>query len=856
MQKLGLGVLLKLTGKGYIDEMGKVRDSTHKFRNTIDLLPPGLRRVAIAAQQLQASIGGMGKGIDRIGSGFRDLGIAAVPLTAGVGMAVKSAADFEHQMKAVEAVTSFTADQYKNLGGLAKQIGIETQYDPSEAAQLLEGMGRAGAKYNEIMEGARGVANAAAAEQMELADAQRIVSQSARIMGMELTEASTIADSYAMLSANANTNIMQLGEAFKFAGPSAKKVGMDLHQLNGFLAALGDAGLRGSIGGTALQNMLNKLTKGGEKANRFLKKNKIRLTETNGQWRPLTKILADVSKGLAGYRDQAKRARMITELFGIRGERAFLAFETRGQAAFENLIDMSRDASKAEDEFGKRVGAATLMANKRLEGFTGLLILFKGSIKTFAIEAAEELNKVFGKSAKQALDWFNNILRAFSEFNDTIGEKDGIFRLQAKYGKSTIDLVMGIKDGLKAVKNAISSIIVGIKNFAKSLSSTLGPDGTRKVAKMAVVIAFIGAALGPIMLALLPIKMAFSGIWKILTGIKTILVAVAAGMWPLLVIAGLIGGAFLLFRKEGEGAKDTLVRAFTTLTTSIETFKTDVVDPFIEGFSAAWDAMGSGLVSTFDKVSEDLKGVFSEIGGDFEFLTSDMQTDWQETGRIWAAIGGAIVDVLAFIMRVAIKFYKVFSMGGRTLVQTIGNIYKAFQTLFSGEIIKGFGRLALAFVDAVAWVFRMIAKGMLEFADLIGQGDKIPKGLKTWVEKGFTGLVFGEGGTADKKMGAVQKKISPPKMAEDPRLTKEKQYLYMEGIMNRKEEAILNGFKKAQDDAKTPVVKADLKSKLCVDGEGVNVASSRHKTEVKERMGWKSNPYQQNVIKDHGVEPA
>jgi hypothetical protein len=48
----------------------------------------------------------------------------------------------------------------------------------------------------------------------------------------------------------------------------------------------------------------------------------------------------------------------------------------------------------------------------------------------------------------------------------------------------------------------------------------------------------------------------------------------------------------------------------------------------------------------------------------------------------------------------------------------------------------------------------------------------------------------------------------------------------------------------------------DVKNNLCVDGENLSIASGRHRVEIQERAGFKSTPWQQRTILEHGVAPV
>lgn len=61
-----------------------------------------------------------------------------VALTAGLGKAVKTAADFESGMSQVAAVSGATGDEFKALEARARELGGSTSFSAKEAADGLQ----------------------------------------------------------------------------------------------------------------------------------------------------------------------------------------------------------------------------------------------------------------------------------------------------------------------------------------------------------------------------------------------------------------------------------------------------------------------------------------------------------------------------------------------------------------------------------------------------------------------------------------------------------------------------------------------------------------------------------------------
>jgi hypothetical protein len=64
-------------------------------------------------------------------------------LAGGIGVSIKSAADFEQTMSGVRAVSGASAEQMQQLSSLALQLGKDTAFSASEAGRGIEWSGSA-----------------------------------------------------------------------------------------------------------------------------------------------------------------------------------------------------------------------------------------------------------------------------------------------------------------------------------------------------------------------------------------------------------------------------------------------------------------------------------------------------------------------------------------------------------------------------------------------------------------------------------------------------------------------------------------------------------------------------------------
>lgn len=361
------------------------------------------QRFRQSAAQVKAGAQQMRAGFGDVGTGVRNLAIGMTPVAAAMGFGIAKAADFEQKMSGVAAITRASAKDLRALTAEAQRQGIVSVFSASESAEAMEFMGRAGFSTTEIIEGLGGVMAAAAAEGVDLATSADIVARVVRGMGLEARDAAHSADVLALTSAKTNTNLIALGESFKFGAPQAKAMGISVEETAAIFGKLADAGLRGSIGGTAFTNMMIKLSKPSKMAAKQMEQWGIKLTDASGALLPMGQIVDQFRGKIGAIRDTTQRAQIMTELFGIRGAKAYNALALAGGKA---LTDLTEDLEASS--FG--VGAAQEAADKRLNNFLGAFKLFGSSLEAASIEFFGPMMDSFKVATQDMTGSLNNVL--------------------------------------------------------------------------------------------------------------------------------------------------------------------------------------------------------------------------------------------------------------------------------------------------------------------------------------------------------------------------------------------------------------------------------------------------------------
>lgn len=415
LERLGLGATLTADDQPFVQATGRARDALGRFIGAGERVPPTMTRmgasVRAATQQMAAGVKKIGTGINQLATGLRNASLGMLPVTAAIGAGVMKAANFEKQMSAVGAITRANESDMAALTKEAKRMGIVSVFSATQAGEGMEYLARAGANSDQIIAALQGTMNAAAADSIGLAEASDIVAQIVKGMGIEWGEASHVADVLALASARSNTNILGLGESFKYGVSQAKALGISLEETTAIFGKLADAGLKGSLAGTSFTNMMNKLAKPSREGEKIMKKWNITLNNADGSFKRVSDIVAQVSGKMGGIKNASEKARIATELFGIRGARAYNALSTAGKESLDKLQDELIASSAG-------IGAATEMANARLDNFLGRLTLFGASVESISIGIFGPLLKTFTPVVEKVTDSLNNVLFSLEGLNE------------------------------------------------------------------------------------------------------------------------------------------------------------------------------------------------------------------------------------------------------------------------------------------------------------------------------------------------------------------------------------------------------------------------------------------------------
>ena len=645
-----------------------------------------------------------------------------------IGQTVEVGKAFDSSMSNVAALSGATAEDLQMLRDTAKEFGSTTKFSASEAADALGYMALAGWDAKTSADALGGVLDLAAASGMDLAAASDMVTDYMSAFGMEAQKSGYFADVMAYAQANANTNVTQLGEAFKNSAANMNAAGQDIETVTSLLAMMANQGLKGSEAGTALTAVMRDMTSKMDEGAIAIGDASVQVMDAEGNYRDLTDILRDVEAATNGMGDAEKASALSA---------TFTADSIKGLNLMLNAgVD---EAAKFEEQLRKSDGSAADMAKTMNDNLNGDLTNLGSKLEGVQIAIYEKFEPALRDGVKvldSLLDAINFVVDHSTEFIAALGAMAA--GVAAYVGYTTALKVM--EEGWKAL-----TIVTKAQTAAQWLlnaAMNANPIGLVIAAIVALVTAFVilwnkseafrefwinlwekikevaGAAWEAI-------SGFFSGAWEKVQEIWAPIAEWFSEKWEAVkkvvetvgeVIKKIFGAIVDYFYKKFEPWIDFSITAWKIISELAvgcweiikavwaivsEWFKTKVVEPVKQFFTNLWD----GIKQAASDAWETIKGVWTVVSTWFNdtiikpvsnYFTNMWNKVKKAASDAWDGIKSVFSPVAEWFedkFRTAWQKVKdVFSTGGKIFDGIKEGIVDAFKAVVNA-IIRGINKL-------------------------------------------------------------------------------------------------------------------------------------------------------------------
>ena len=611
-----------ITGK-FVNTLKRVRNSTPFKAITAGAKGAAASIDAMNARFLRAqrNMRSGGRGIvatfDKIRlSAFRVQGILAVfGIGFGIGALVNTIKDFEQSMSAVAAITITGKNNLFSLADAtaganiafdalretARELGRETIFTASQSADAMRLLAQAGFEANEVIAAIPGTLDLAVSGATDLSTAANLVASTVRAFGLSAGEAGRVADVFATVVTRSNTNVTSLGEALKFVAPAAKAAGVSLESTAAAIGILADAGIKGTLAGTALRRFISGLVRVTPQATEVLNRLGLSLADINPRVNSLATIFQKFADKGLGVADAFR-------LFDLRGGPAVIVLTSM----IDRFIELERAANDAE-------GTAAAMANVMRDNLAGDLKILLSVVQDAILEMGENgLNGTLRSLVQGMTDLvrvMSGVRGPFSDAAERVGFLDEaikalVISLATFFAITTVGRITGIT----AAFTKLGGVIAGAGGLTGLFNKLIGRVGV--FASLSLTLARTAGG-------------GFKGILSITrslgTGMKSLILAVGrfGGGWGKAAVAIIAVGAgiFSILQKQSEISEQA------ERTEALLDKNAQIIEAIVNAKSELEALQGlAGLQKSLDSLAKEATEVglaFGKLRGEIERLESD-----------------------------------------------------------------------------------------------------------------------------------------------------------------------------------------------------------------------------------------
>lgn len=407
---------------------------------------------------------------------FQTVGVAAgamgLAAAAGVGLAVKTFADFDAAMSGVQAATHESASGMQLLRDAAIEAGARTAFSATEAADGIEQLAKAGVSTAAILNGGlNGALDLAAAGGLEVGAAAEIAATAMTQFALDGSKVPHVADLLAAAAGRAQGDVSDMGMALKQAGLVASQTGLTIEETTAGLASFAAAGLLGSDAGTSMKSMLQRLTPQSAEAAGKMDELGISAYDAQGNFIGLEAFAENLKTSLSGLTVEQRNSAMAT-IFGSDAVRAASVLYKQGGEGIADWTAKVNDAGYAQET-----------AAIKLDNLKGDLEAFSGSVETALIKTGAAGDGM----ARSLVQSATSVVNAYGDLPDT-----------AQQTALGIGSVVAVAGGAASAFLVLAPRIADTRDALKTLSTemprtTTAMQGLGKAAAIGTVI--VGTAI-------------------------------------------------------------------------------------------------------------------------------------------------------------------------------------------------------------------------------------------------------------------------------------------------------------------------------------------------------------------------
>jgi len=327
--------------------------------------------------------------------------------------ATRVGAEFEQNIKNLSVIAGATGGKLKQLEQSALKLGGSTKFTASEVAKLQIEFSKLGFTADEILEVTEGTLNLSTAFGLDLGQSASVAGSTLRAFGLDASETTRLTDVMATSFASTALDMDKFSNSMSFVAPVASVAGFSLEDTTAILGTLANAGISGSMAGTALRTMMLDLTNSS------------------------SKLSKELGTGIDSVEDLEKALQELKDS-GMPTEDMLKLVDKRAVSAFSILLEGTGTIGDLATQFDNANGAGQAMATEMLDTLQSKFKIMQSATEDLGIAFFD----TFDDTLKKATDVMTDAIGGLSEMFKIMDESplETAIRHIDELGGNTLEL--------------------------------------------------------------------------------------------------------------------------------------------------------------------------------------------------------------------------------------------------------------------------------------------------------------------------------------------------------------------------------------------------------------------------------
>lgn len=365
-----------------------------------DRFSPALKNINEKIIETHKQTERAGKSVSKFGKTFKSVGehiaLATAPVV-GFGVAcVKAFGDFEEAANKVQV--KFDKDDWLNMSKINNQaLELSTHYQQSVGAiqAVQEQLASAGMNTTQVLQATQAVLNGVDATGADATIVASLAANSLNAFGLEASDLNHVMDMLVVTANQTNTGIEEMAESYKYCSSAASALKVDMADVSTAIGLMSNGGLKGSEAGTAVKDMLERMTDPAHREH--LEKIGVKVQDLNGHFVGMASLLDQCREKMSKMTDMQKMD-IIKQAFGSTALPGVVTLLNQSSESWNTLNKQIRDSDGVAEEAAKVLNSGLNAQFKILKNniiATGIII--GGKLKGQLTSAINLFSNLFTK---------------------------------------------------------------------------------------------------------------------------------------------------------------------------------------------------------------------------------------------------------------------------------------------------------------------------------------------------------------------------------------------------------------------------------------------------------------------------